>query len=330
MNKNNLKILAAMSVALVLILAALQFSKDDSASSGSLLFPQLKSEINDITSLTITRAGDENATVIRKESDNWIIASRDNYPADIAKLRTLLLALADAKMIEQKTSDPERYGQLGVADPGIESSKGTRLELAGGDVAYSLVIGNMAQTGYRYVRISEDPQSWLIDKNPDLPGSPGEWLRKDIIDIKATDIQSVTISHPDDEEIRISKESAEETDFAVADIPNGRELSYATVANGIAGVLNSLSLDDVRNDTAMSADSVRTTFDTFDGVRIVIRTEQADDESWITLKASAVDAEVSSVEIINARVEGWQFKIAEYKANQLTRRWEDILKAEAE
>ena len=33
---------------------------------------------------------------------------------------------------------------------------------------------------------------------------------------------------------------------------------------------------------------------------------------------------------ISSRVNGWQYKVADYKANLLTRRWEDILKAETE
>lgn len=330
MSKRNLKILAAISLALVLILFALQLDNNDSFTNERLLFADLRSDINDIDSLTVTRSGDDGVTVINKQQDSWVIASRENYPADIGKLRALMLALADAKIVESKTSNPELYDQLGLRDPEIEGSKGTRIELHGASREYDLVIGNTAQVGFRYARIAGDPQSWLIDQYPDIPDSAGEWLLRNIVDIKAADIRSATISHPDGEEIRIVKESAEASDFEVTNIPQGRELSYATVTNSITGVLSSLTLDDVRAATDMPAEAVTTTFETFDGARVTVRTDKSDDENWIALRATATEEGVASVAEINARVEGWQFRIPEYKANQLTRRWDDILKAESE
>ena len=152
MNKNNLKILAAIAVALVATLIAMQFGGRDSVTNGRLLYPKLKSEINDISNVTVTRAGADGVTVISKESDNWVIASRDDYPVSIAKLRQLLLQIADAKIVEQKTSNPDLYGQLGVQDPDIEGSKGTLLQLNGDSVQYELVIGNAADSGYPLAR----------------------------------------------------------------------------------------------------------------------------------------------------------------------------------
>lgn len=330
MNRNSLRILATISLALILILFALQLDDNESSTSGDLLLPQLKAQINDIGSVTLTRSGEDGATVIARRNDTWVIASRDDYPADIGKLRELLLALADAKIVERKTANPDFYDQLGLRDPAIEGSEGTRIELHGADHAYDLIVGKVAQAGFRYARVGEDPQSWLIDKNPVIPGSTGEWLLREIIDIEAADIRSITIGHPDGEEILINKESAEVSDFEVSNIPDGRELSYATVTNSITGVLAALTLDDVRKAQDMSPDAVITTFETFAGSRIVVSTEKSDEESWITLDASSIEEDIESVAALNARVAGWQFKIPQYKANQLTRRWDDILKAEDE
>lgn len=325
MTGKNLKVLAAIAIALIALVTVMQFPDDNSISNGDLLFPGLKADINSIDRVTVTRAGDGGVTEISKQSDAWVIASRDGYPVSVGTLRQLLLQLADAKLIEQKTSNPDRYSQLGVDGPDNEGSKGLKLTISGPDVNYELIVGNVAQPGYRYVRIADESQSWLIDKDPEVPDSVGDWLVKDIVDIKSADIRSVAIRHADGEEIRISKETAESTDFDVVDIPDGRELSYATVANGIAGVLSALTLDDVRKDTGSGAKTVTTTFEKFDGMSIDVVTEKTDDESWITVQASGGD----SADAYD-RLQGWQFRIPQYKANQLTRRWEDILKAEAE
>lgn len=330
MNNKNQKILALVSVALILILIAMQFGGDDSVSNGRLLFPELKSRIDTMTSLTVTRAGADNVTEISKDSDHWVNTSRDSYPANVNKLRQILLQIADARIVEQKTSNPDRYSQLGVQDPGIQGSKGVQLTLAGPDMNYELIVGNLAQAGYRYVRIAEELQSWLIDQKLEIPDSDGEWLVREIVDIKSADIRSVSIEHADGEVIGISKESAESTVFEAANIPDNRELRYSTVANSIAGVLNALTLDDVRKAAALSSEAVSTTFETFDGANVIVMTDNIEGESWITLQVTGGADTDSTVAGINDRVRGWQFKIANYKANQLTRRWEDILKAEVE
>lgn len=360
MNKRNVRSLAIACIALAVVLVVLQTGKDDTSTGGSLLFPELKADINSITRVSVTRAGEDEATVISREADSWVVTSRDDYAADIGILRELLLALADAKLVERKTSNPDLHSELGLRDPAVEGSKGILLELQGAASEYRLIIGNAAQGGYRYARIADDPQSWLIDRNPRMPESPGDWLLDNIIDLKSAQVRSVTIAHPDGEEIHISKESPDATDFGVLNVPDGRELSYATVANGIAGALNALTLDDVRKANEVAADAVTTTFDTFGGVRVIVNTLQADDENWISLRAEAAEqapaadtegeagnetaqedeatdeAEeasgegVESPDAINARVAGWQYKIPDYKANQLTRRFDDILKAETE
>ena len=59
------------------------------------------------------------------------MAERADYPADEAKVRKLLIALADAKVVEEKTSNPASYATLGVEDMKGTGATGLRVELAG-------------------------------------------------------------------------------------------------------------------------------------------------------------------------------------------------------
>ena len=50
------------------------------------------------------------------DKETWTVAERDNYPADTGRLRKLLLELAEARLLEEKTSNPELYDRLKVED----------------------------------------------------------------------------------------------------------------------------------------------------------------------------------------------------------------------
>ena len=329
MNRTTLRLLAF--VVAVLVAALLLSEMDDGGElpgAGTPLLPDLRSVANDVDTVNVTRGGDP-ALTLSKIDDGWVIPDRGNYPADVAKIRDLLVAMTEATVVEAKTANPALHDSLGVDTPDDEASKGVLISAIAGEQSFDVVFGNVAQRDFRYARVADQDQSWLIDQNPDIPGDAGDWLNQDIIDLNADQVQSVTIEHADGETISISKASADESGFTVADIPEGRELSYSTVANGIGGALNDLDLDDVREASPAEAETVAR-FETFDGVRIDTAVTTDDAGKWIALEihlpADVTTDGAESWQETARRVEGWQYRIADYKANLLTRRWEDILK----
>ncbi|HEX5765743.1 MAG TPA: DUF4340 domain-containing protein [Woeseiaceae bacterium] len=397
MSSRNVRILAVVVLALFGVLFALNSTdRSDSQTGAQMLFPEIKSRLNDLNVVTITDA-DGTITLEREAEDDsaaarWISSAHDGYPADTGKLRQLLLAIADARKLEQKTADPELYERLGVADPREDGGNGVLVSARGNDAAVSVILGDTAQQEFRYARLPDEEQSWLIDQNPDLPGDSTGWLLPEIVDIAATRIQSVIIRHADGEEVRIGKENADAANFELENIPEDEELRYPSVANGIAGVLGNLALQDVRKGDLAGEDASTAEFRTFDGLELLVRigsrageanagdgddgANTDEEEHWITLEASADDAVGDSPDAdegeepvedadssageapqsaeangedgapggqeasegkrdpadeaaeINDRVSGWSYRIAGYKADQLTRRLADLLSEE--
>ena len=327
MNTRQIRTLAIVLLVLMAGIFANTISNNGDSSADGLLFPALKAEINDISRVSISSAGESVTLTI--EGDQWVLAEYKNYAADTGKLRQLILALADAKKLEEKTSKVEMYGRLGVEDSSA-NSQGTEIRLDAPDSARTLIIGNLAQREYRYARIAGEATSWLIDQNPTLPSDLSDWLVPEILNIDSTRMQSVTITHSDGETINIHKEDAAVTDYSVSDIPDGRELSYPSIVDGMAGVLSGLTLEDVAEASeAPEDDSAATTvFRTFEGLEITIKSSIRDENSWITVSANQPDASSEEATKINERLGGWSYQIQSYKADQLRRRWDDILKAE--
>lgn len=350
MNAKNIGILGIIIAALIAVYF-LTNNGSDSGTGGATFIPELKSRLNGTTALEV-RSAKGSLTVIRA-GDQWVIAERNNYPANVGALRELLISLADAKIVESKTSNPEKYHLLGVNDPADEDSTAIELIIRGEDFEHSVILGKTAQRSYRYARLADIEQSVLIDKNPDVADDVGGWLVQDLLDIAASRVRSVTVRHADGERIEILKESADDQNFSVANVPDGRELSYATVANGIAGALGGLQLEDVRAATTDTQPAAVTMFETFDGLTLSVSSYGDAEESWIAISARAEESAATETEAeteadtetetetetgpsaatteaaaINQRAGGWQFRIADYKANLLKRRFDDILKAE--
>jgi len=384
-SSRNVKILAAVVLILFGILFALNSGdRAEPPGGGDLLFPELKSRLNDINTVTITDA--QGDITLRREADDdgsapagrWIAPDYGGYPVDTGSLRRLLLAIADARKLEQKTSDPGLYERLGVADP-RESGSGVLVSFEGDNAAIALILGDTAQREFRYARIPEQAPSWLISQNPALPAERAGWLLAEIVDIDASRIESVVIRHADGEVVAIRKANTDDVNFEVEDVPEGRELRYPSVANSIAAVLGNLTLEDVRradspDDSDEGGDAAATAeFRTFDGLEVLVSIhsrssgdpdgENADIDTdtdtgqhWITLTATAspvpADGEpqepakdpdastaadapeavaetttdpVDEAADIENRVSGWTYRIASYKADQLMRRWDDLL-----
>jgi hypothetical protein len=320
--------LAGLIAILVIAFLILDYGNNSSSASNKLI-PDLESQMNDVSSVVI-RKGNESVTV-QKSSDGWVVVERSEYPANIGTLRDLLLGIADAQIIERKTSDPDKYHLIGVNDPSDEASESVEVVIAGDDFEHSVLLGTPAQSNYRFARPKDQAQSVLIDQNPDIPDGAGGWLANELVDIGAERVQQVIITHADGEKVTVEKPSPDAPNFDLIDIPDGRELSYPTVANGMAAALAELMLDDVRSAPAQPSTPVTTaTIRTFDGLQIDVTEDE--DGAWLSFLATAADIAETDVQDeaaqINDRVKGWQYAIPEHKASLLKRRIEELLKAE--
>lgn len=358
MTARSLRIIAAVTVGLVLLLVVLQSVDDsDTRPTGGKLLPAFAGVANDVHEVRIVGPDEPDGVTLQQVGDRWVVVERDNYPADLGKLRQLVIALSEASIVEEKTSNPEYYDRLGLVDP-ADGGSGLRVTAGGEDFSSTVIFGETAQGEHRYARNPEQPTSYLVDRDPAAPASPGEWLDPVIVDIPATDVRLVTIEHADGETVELARpDDAEQPDFVPVELPEGRELSYPSVANGIAGALANLELDDVRPATERAA-AGEARFETASGLVVNVEVveiadesestgapedidaaEDSDDseapvettETWLRFTASAGeesgDDAGAAAKVINERTNGWEYRVPDYKIQLLTKRWDDLLKA---
>jgi hypothetical protein len=349
---------AILAAVLVVLLALVMFGQRAStpAGTGSALVPDLTAALGELERVTVAKANGETVATLEKRPDNWVVADKHGYVANAAKLRQALTALAEASIVEQKTANPELYSRLGVEDVTAENAAGVSVALtAPGRTLPTIILGNAEGSRYRYARRAGEAQSYLIDRNPDVPRSAAQWVDSLIVDVRGDRVREVTITHADGEVVRISKATPELANFEVADVPNGRELSYPGVANVIGSALRELALEDVEPAAAPPEQPTIVEYRTFDGLVVRVTGIERDDENWIALEASvdaaqaAATAPAAPVEgaaadgaatpatpaadpnaeaaRINAKVGGWRYKIAGFQYDQMTRRMADLLKA---
>jgi hypothetical protein len=300
-----------------------------------LLMPGLAASVNEVDHVRISAAGEGASTTLQRKGDRWVVLEYSSYPANWETLRGLLADLSQAQVIEKKTANPEFYPRLGVEDPSSPGASGMLLEFDDTIGTPALIIGNRAQgRDGRYVRLQDEASSVLIDRQFEMPLDAVSWLNRDIIDIADSSVVEVVITHADGEQITIRKVSAEDTDFELLGMPEGRELQSNWTVNSIGGGLQGLSLDAVSPESDVDwTGSTTLRMLTADGLQIDAELLAVEELRWIRLEASASTEEIddeldSRIEEINQRVSGWAYQIALYNFDAMNKRMSDLLKAE--
>jgi len=135
-------------VALVAIAAAFYVSTLRDApheTPGLALLPALPNDLNAITAVTVRKGSATPTLTLHKTGQQWSVAERADYPADVSKLRKLLESLRDARIVEEKTVDPARFPQIGVEDPVDAGAAGAEVAVltAGGKSA--VIVGKVVR-----------------------------------------------------------------------------------------------------------------------------------------------------------------------------------------
>lgn len=314
MNRNNLiklAIFCGVVVLLGVIIAGREGSGDRIAEGLPLALPELSAQLESVQALSVRKQTGELLVRAERADGDWRVMNRDGYPADRKRIRDLLTGLAEARLQEAKTANPEWYERLGVQDvpDRFEESKaepeekpdphdfstkekdGPRLvsvTLQDGS-ELSLIVGERAE-GWKahYARVPGDAQSWVLDREIAISMDTLAWMDARVIDVDLERISKVTHRTPDGEVLEISKQQPGQENFDVAGIPAGRELRYPAIPEVVADVIDNLRMEDVRalGKFVFPAGSIfEADFTTFDGLRIEAKVAKVEDDHFVALSA---------------------------------------------
>lgn len=319
---------------------------------GTPVFPNLLSNLNDVKTVTVRHK--DGTFNLKSTGDGWVFTERDNYPVQDAKLGELLVKMSRLEKVEPKTKLAERYDRLDLIAP--EDKEDTRakevtLKDADGDVLARLLVGKRKFTlgtteGGTYILLPEDPQAWLVTGELNPGARARDWLVREISDIKDDDIRRVTVLHPDGESISAFKETPDQSNYAVENVPNGMELRRDSIADDMGRVLSNLLHDDVKagSDIEFPEDKTITAiFEGFAGFTVTVDLVEDGDQNWLRFRgmapdsggpAATPDGEVNApkkdwqqvIADLNAQTEGWAYQLPGYEVAGIKKRMADLIR----
>lgn len=315
------RFIALAVAALLVISGALYLSSQRNLqrdAHGALLLPSLAPELKTVTSVSVRRGSATASVTVHERAGKWTVAERADYPADVSKLRKLLLALSDAKIVEQKTSNPASFPVIGVEDPASAGATGAEISIVAHDGTHGVIIGKPVGDG-NFARRSGENTSYSVEPGISFEAEPRYWIDSRLMDIKATDIQRIEIKPAAGPSYALHRAEAGKVDFVLDGAPAGRKAAESATLAPSPTTLSGLTADDVSS--AAGIDFTKATVATVTltgGDVITVSGTTIGEKHWVTLQASKDAA-------LNALAAGRAFELTGYRFDAIFRPLEQLL-----
>jgi Domain of unknown function (DUF4340) len=286
-------------------------------SSGAALLPYLASELNTVTALELRKGSAAPTLTVHQQGSGWTVAQRGDYPADVAKLRKLLLALSDARIVEEKTSNPASYPVIGVDDPATAGSTGVEVSLVARDGKHAVIIGKPVGAG-NFARRAGEKTSYSVEPAISFEAEPRYWIESKLVDIAAADIQSIAVKPAAGPAYSVHRAAAG-GNFELDGAPPGRKAADAAALAPSSSTYEHLDAEDVG--PAGNIDFAKATVVTvslFGGNVLTITGTVVGDKHWIALQAGKDPA-------LAAKAAGRAFELSGYRYDAIFRPLEQLL-----
>jgi len=294
---------------------------------GTLMFPNLAARLQDAAEIEVAHQG--KTLVIRRKGNVWGLADRGGYPVQAEKLRAMLTALTELRLVEPRTSDPADYDRLGVGDPKAPNSTADLLRVvdASGKPIVALIVGHRRVLTEGdvpdevFVRRPDEAQSWLAEGSLELDADPQQWLVRDIMNIDHTRIAHVSVQRGG---------TTLDFDGAKGKLTMTTPATHPALDNfkldEVAGGLESLTCEDVVPGPVPTQGEIgQSVFTTTDGLTVTTRLYQSGKD---VLARFDVAGNTPEAKQLNARVDGWTYRIGSWKEAELVPAMADLAKPE--
>jgi hypothetical protein len=298
------KLLIITSLSAVAVVALIYKTSGSAIKNKNMIFlPNLVKNPEQIATLIIQ---DHAQTLTLHRSDNvWEIVERNNFPVVHDKVEELLFGLADVRIVESKTANPDLYNQLDLTDISDPASKAILVTIQDKDrrdLARVLIGKREGLTlGEEYmerifVRKANEQQTWLVQGLLPLSDDIKDWVEQPLLSIVASDqVKSLTINCGSAKNVVIDKNTQQQEDFVLeqAQTKPGMTLDVDSI-NALPYEVAELEFYDVVPLSAENInwqDSIKAELETFAGLKLTMDVVRHDNKVYAKVKAHAgIDA----------------------------------------
>jgi hypothetical protein len=311
---------------------------------GGALLPALANELGTVTTLSLRKGSATPTLTLHEQGGRWTVTDRGDYPADVTKLRRLLLALNDARIVEEKTSNPASFPVIGVEDPALPGATGTEITITAPMGKLAVIVGKPTGEG-NFVRRGGENTSYVVQPGISFEAEPRYWIDSRLLDIAAPAIQSIEIKPPTGPSYTVRRARAvtgaaaaagataapgtpatpgtpaasSATNFTLDTVPHGRKAADAAALAPSPTTYSGLTADDVTPVGGVDfSKATVATLTTADGNVLTLTGVTIADKHWIQVQATK-DAD------LNAKAAGRAFEISGYRYDAIFRPLEQLL-----
>lgn len=328
-------VMLTLAVLVLMTLAYLSVRDTDSVETelGRLVFTDLNASLDQVTQVRINLG--QQAVSLEKQAGEWRVVDRKGYSADMPQVSRLLRSLADMVYLEPKTSRPERFVSLSLANKDAQQGAATYVELQAPNQLWSLLVGAApVNRGGQYIRLPAQDQAWLVDQRLMLDSSPAQWLSPVILNVDSEQVKTVILSRQNAGMVKIgniSAASGEIESARVTNLPGDVSVTYTGAADEVTRALVNLRLQDVQALNNIDwQDAIAAQFELVDNKTLLIRGVMVAGECWISVSlGSDFSPQERLIYGLGDDVEQWAYKVSQYNYQLLARQMVDFIEAEA-
>lgn len=260
---------------------------ENAAILGQPLLKDLKAA--DIARIRIVEP--KSALTLERKDDRWVIAEREGFPADLAKVREFVI-----KMVGLKIAQSEPLGEKDRARLNLDASTATQVEFAGADgkPLAKLLVGKKifrsepenpekAPGDGRFVLLPADDRTVDMVSDPlvQAKAKTSEWIDKRSFQIEK--VKTLEVRYPGGEDWRLAR-AGENAPWKLSGLRAGEQVDTGR-ANAATYSLGLLDLADVApKDVAPEATGldkpIRLSATTFGGLSYVVRIGKLEGQNY--------------------------------------------------
>jgi hypothetical protein len=304
-------------------------------------------QIDAVSAITITGQKGTQTVRLEKKDGVFVVTNKDNYPADVSKINTLINQCLDIRTREKITSDPANHPDLKVTP---ETARAVVLFLdSEGKEIVGLAVSDSDESGAGFARLLNANDVFSIQQAPWIDTTPMGYVNTVLVEAARDKISTVAVRTPD--QMYMLNSSPDGSEVVLEDMPEGKQYK-GTAYKTVFGALSSLRFEDVTASANAPSDIAfdylytcklkdltvyklslakkedktyaKVTADYLDKTDVTKTVGQVESEEELKKKEAKLLA-IDAVNLFNKRHEGWVYQIPSYKAGDLTKPLSELI-----